>query len=54
MYRSPDEWVTMKQACRDGEFCLLSLFLPSVYSSTLCIEHFDGKPTHRLRSIVVK
>ncbi len=28
---SPDEWVTTKYACRDGEFCLVSLFLLSAY-----------------------
>ncbi len=38
--KSPAEWVTTKQACRgDEEFCLLSLFLHNVYSSTPCIEH---------------
>ena len=31
-YTSPDDWVTMKHACRDEdeEFCLLGLFLHSV------------------------
>ncbi len=48
IYTSLNEWVTTNKACRDGEYCLLSLFFLSVYSSTLCIEHSYGKLIHRL------
>ncbi len=47
---SHGEWVTTKQACRDRDLCLLSLFFLSVYSSTICIKDFHGKATHRLRN----
>ena len=47
IFTSPDYWVTTKQACRDGEFCLLTLFLLSVDSSTQCIEPSYEKPINR-------
>ncbi len=51
---APDEWVTTKQACRDGELCLFGLFLLSIYSSTLCIQHSYGKPITDVDFVIAK
>ncbi len=38
-------------AFQENRKVCLSIFLLSVYSSTLCIKNFHGKPAHTLRKV---